>query len=232
MRTLAVSEMFQFDTRDAASAASAARLAGHIGAQLDREGDATVVVSGGTTPQTCFEYLSDYELCWESVRIALSDERWVDNCHADSNEAMVRTALLRNKAAAAELLSIYQGDMTVDERCDGLQKVLPAAGFAAALVGMGKDGHFASLFPDAASTPPGLDLGNQRVYLPVTTVASPHPRISMTLAALLRAREVIVLIFGKEKRAVAEAAASRDDRYPVTHLFAQRQTPVSIFWAP
>ena len=79
---------FRFDTRDAASAALAARMAGLVGAQLVRNGTADFVVGGGTTPGVCFEYLSGYEMAWDKIQVALSDERWVPSDHQDSNERL------------------------------------------------------------------------------------------------------------------------------------------------
>jgi 6-phosphogluconolactonase len=227
-----MAKIIKFESRDAASAAAAARIAGLVSAQLLRNGNADFVVSGGTTPGQCFHYLSDYELAWDKVRVALSDERWVPNSHSDSNERLIRKTLLVNKAAVGRLLPIYQEDMTVDERCDSLQDELPAKGFACSLVGMGADGHFASLFPDADCIDAGLRLDNHRFYMPVRTAASPHPRISMTLHALLQSDELLLLFFGEEKLAVYEQAAGGDMQYPIATLLKQTAPEITLFWAP
>ena len=100
------------------------------------------------------------------------------------------------------------------------------------MVGMGTDGHFASLFPDADSLQVGLDPDSKRFYLPIRTTASPHPRMSMTLSALLKSDEIVLLIFGKDKLAVYEQAEAGDKTYPVAALIAQRDVPVSLYWAP
>lgn len=222
----------QFESREAASAAAAARVAGLVDAQLTREKRAAFVVSGGSTPGQCFAYLSGYELDWDNVQVVLSDERWVPNTHDESNERLVQTKLLVDNASAASVLPIYQDDLSVDERCDSLQHFLPANGFACSLIGMGADGHFASLFPDADSLDAGLSSNNQRFYMPVRTDASPHPRISMTLQSILKCPEVLLLFFGEEKLAVYEKAIAGDDAYPVTALLEQKDVPVSLYWAP
>jgi 6-phosphogluconolactonase len=227
-----MSTVLKFDDRDAASAAAAERMAGLVRAQLSRGDQAIFVVSGGTTPAKCFDSLSSYSLDWSKVQVALSDERWVPDDHADSNERMLREALLRNEAAAASVLSIYQDNLSVDERCDALQSQLPAAGFACAMVGMGTDGHFASLFPDADSLQDGLNADNSRFYMPVRTTASPHPRISITLGALLKSAEILLLMFGMEKLSVFEKAQAGDDSYPIAALLAQQTVPVELYWAP
>ena len=171
----------RFDSRQAASAAVAARIAGLVDAQLARDGEARFVVGGGSTPGACFEYLSGYEMKWDKVQVALSDERWVPNNHEDSNEGLVRNTLLKDAASAGSILSLYETGLSVDDRCDALQSQKPENGFACSMVGMGTDGHFASLFPDADCLEAGLQLDNARFYIPVRTAASPHPRISMTL---------------------------------------------------
>jgi len=223
---------YRFDTRDAASAAVAARMAGLIRDRLIRDGEASFVVGGGSTPGACFEYLSDYELNWDKIQVALSDERWVPNDHKDSNERLVRNTMLKGAAASGSVLSIYDPDQSVDERCDALQMQKPENGFACSMVGMGTDGHFASLFPDADCLEAGLQLDNERFYIPVRTAASPHPRISMTLAALLASAEILLFIFGEEKLAVYENAHTVDKTYPITALLEQRNTPVRLYWAP
>jgi 6-phosphogluconolactonase len=164
----------------------------------------------------------------------LSDERWVPATHADSNEKMVRETLFAGRAAAATLLPLYAEQQLLEERCDELTTALPAIGlpFACALLGMGDDGHIASLFPDAENLELGLQLDGSLFAIPVTTAASPYPRISLTLAALTRSNEIVLLIFGDTKREIYEVAQAGSTGYPVTALLSQQQTPVHVFWAP
>ncbi len=222
----------KFDTREAASAAIAARMAGLISAQLGRDAAAHFVVGGGTTPERCFKLLSEYELDWDKVQVALSDERWVPNDHDDSNERLVRESMLKDAASAGHILPIYKTGLSADERSQELQSRKPDDDFACSMVGMGTDGHFASLFPDADCLSEGLQLNNSRFYMPVRTSASPHPRISMTLSALLASDEVLLFFFGKEKLAVYDNAHTVDKTYPITALLEQDKTPVSLYWAP
>lgn len=227
-----MAHVFEFDTRDAASAAVAARIAELVSAKINRNDKATFVVSGGTTPAKCFDYLSEYSLAWDKVQVALSDERWVPCEHKDSNERLVRETLLKAEAGSASVLSIYQDDLSADERCDSLQLQLPESGFACSMVGMGVDGHFASLFPDADSLEAGLNTDSKRFYIPVRTTASPHPRISMTLGALLQSTEILLLIFGTDKLGVYEKAKAGDSTYPIAALLQQQTVPVNVYWAP
>lgn len=221
-----------FDSRDQASAAVADRIASLVAARLANDDRADLVVSGGSTPVRCFSLLSKKPIDWQNVRVVLSDERWVPSDHDDSNEKLVRELLLTDLAAAGQLLSIYDAQVLVAERCESLQPAMPERGFACCMLGMGADGHFASLFPDADSLEVGLDPDGSAFYLPVSTAASPHPRVTMTLGAMLQSDEIILLFFGAEKFDIYEQARSSASEFPVAHLLAQKRSPVHVYWAP
>lgn len=225
---------YQFSTRDQASAAAATRIASLLECTLDSQSEASLVVSGGSTPVACFEHLAGNTLEWERIHVLMSDERWVAPTDESSNEKLVRSTLLKDDAAAAHLLPVFKPEIGINARCQMLDKELDSVPqpFACTLLGMGEDGHFASLFPDAANLEVGLDLNTRASWLAIDTAASPLPRVSMTLAALLRSREIVLLIFGESKRKVLDSARESIDRYPVSRLLAQQKTPVRIFWAP
>lgn len=223
-----------FETREAASIAAAGQIVSALKRRLDAEGEASLVVSGGTSPARCLAELSAATLDWENVHVIPSDERWVDPSNEDSNENMIRNTLLQQNAANATLHGLYEPDMTVDERCEkfGLEyRSLPFP-FACALLGMGADGHFASLFPDAKNLKSGLDPEFASLCLPVRTTASPYERISLTLSALSRSDEIALLIFGDDKWETLQAAKSNGDKLPVSRLIRQKRAPVRVFWAP
>lgn len=221
-----------FDTRLEASTAAAARMAELLGHRLDNDIAASLVVSGGTSPQQCLAALATMPLDWQRVKVALSDERWVPPDHEDSNEKLARETLLVNQAASATLLPVYAAGVSPEERCDELQDVLTVLPFSCALIGMGVDGHFASLFPDAEQLELGLDVECRRLYIPVATAASPHPRISMSLAGISRSDEIVLLFFGEEKLVVYEKSKESADAYPLSQLLRQKRAPVRVFWAP
>lgn len=212
--------------------AAADRIAELLAGRLESNKRASMVVSGGTSPQQCLAALGGKPLDWQRVQIALSDERWLPPDHEDSNEKMVREFLLIEKAASADLLSVYAEGVTPEERCEELQDPLPELPFSCSLIGIGADGHFASLFPDAEELEAGLDVDSGRLYLPVTTIASPYPRISMTLAGISRSDEIILLFFGDEKLNVYEQAKSSADSFPLSRLLRQKRAPVVVIWAP
>lgn len=221
-----------FKTRLEASTAAADRMAELLAYRLDNQSKASIIVSGGTSPRDCMMALAKAPLDWPRVQIALSDERWVPPDHEDSNERLVRESLLVGPAASAQILPVYAEGVTPQQRCDTLQDPLPTLPFACSLIGIGTDGHFASLFPDAEQLALGLDVESGRLYIPVTTAASTYARISMTLAGISRSDEVVLLFFGDDKLAIYEQAKADAEAYPLSRLLRQKRAPIRLFWAP
>ena len=199
---------FEFETREEASIAAAERIRNALAHRLENQKAATLVVSGGTTPARCFQQLAHLEIEWDRVNVLASDDRWI------------RSSLLINGASIAGLLPFFKADTSIEVRCEELDREIRFMPFpfACSLLGMGADGHFASLFPDADNLAEGLDLESQKLCLPVQTEASPYPRVSLTLA--------------EEKRRIFEKARAGNARYPVTRLLRQKRAPVHVYWAP
>lgn len=224
----------QFETRTEASRAAAENIADRLARRLVAQGKASLVVSGGTTPVECFATLAGMPLNWANVHVVPSDERWVPPDHAESNERLIRDTLMSGEASAASLLPLYSASTDINERCARLNEELLRIPFpfAVSLLGMGEDGHFASLFPDAGNLEDGLEVDSRTLCLPVKTAASEHERVSLTLAALSRSDAIILLIFGDAKLAVLEEARRKENGLPVSRLLRQKRAPVKVFWAP
>jgi len=182
---------------------------------LEPSGEAAVFVSGGSSPARCLEYLSAETLPWARVVVAPTDERCVPADHADSNERMIREHLFRAQAVSASFLRL--------QPCAVEQLRRQAA---VALVGMGEDGHFASIFPDTRDSEL-LDPDAEPSCAVVETSASPLARVTASLSLLLCARLVVLLAFGRRKRVLIE----HPRHLPVSHLLHQGRVPVEIFWA-
>ncbi len=223
-----------FKNPASASQAVAAHIATAIEKRLATAANAALVVSGGSTPLACYQQLADTALPWDRVHVLPSDERCVPLGHAASNETMIRQSLLQNRASGASFVSMYDGQAAPSDACESLRQKLETLPlpFAAVLLGMGTDGHFASLFPDRASPQEGLDPDGKEWCLLVETAASPHARISLSLSTLLRSEEILLLFFGEAKRQVFATARQGDRRYPVSQLLCQQRIPVRVFWAP
>ncbi len=224
----------EYGSRSEAAIAAGKRIINALHRRLETDDVAALVVSGGTTPHPVYDYMAHKDMDWHRVHVLLSDERWVAADHPDSNERMLRDALAKSRASYAQIIPYFDVPKSLDDRCGELEQAfeyLPLP-FTSVLLGMGDDGHFASLFPDADNLQLALDLQSSRSYVPVETLGSPHGRLSMTLAALLRSDEVLLLIFGDEKRAVLERAAEPQSELPIAHLLRQESAPVDVFWAP
>ncbi|HEX5055784.1 MAG TPA: 6-phosphogluconolactonase, partial [Gammaproteobacteria bacterium] len=187
-------DMQEFSDRSAMVNALAKRITTILKDAIRVRGAASLIVSGGTTPKALFEVLSGVELPWRQVTASLADERWVDTASPDSNEYLVRTSLLVNKAAAAQFVPLKgrRGSPRQNESaCEAALKKIPSP-FDVVLLGMGDDGHTASLFPEAEGLDEALDMNSGRQCMAVTPKVlpahAPYPRMSMTLPRLLESR--------------------------------------------
>ena len=224
---------------DALAERLAADVANALRAALEERGRASLVVSGGSTPAPMLDRLAREALDWSRVGVTLADERAVAPDHDDSNERLVRARLLVAEAAAARFTALYRADgdlARVAAALDGL-----ARPFDVVLLGMGTDGHTASLFPDA----PELEaaLGGDDPVAATTPPSSPHPRITLTRRALLDARRCALHVTGRAKRDVLEAAMTawreRGDApgvAPIARTLGPASeapgTSVEVWWAP
>lgn len=222
------------DQTAAADAAAELIRAGLTKAHGDR-GHAHFIATGGRAPGPVYDRLSrGGGPDWARVVVSLSDERFVPPDSPDSNERLVRERLLvdeAGKAAFVPLWSDAESPEAAARACeDQIRAMLP---FDVVLLGMGEDGHIASLLPGSAVLDQGLDPAGERLCLGVEGGLGkpPLPRITLTISALLQARSILVLIAGDTKRQVVERAAAGDD-YPVRAVLKQDQVPVQVLWSP
>ena len=229
-------EFRAFESRPAASAAAAEMLASLIGEALatDQAAEASLVVSGGSTPGPCFDLLSEETLDWSRVTVLPSDERWVPADDADSNERLIKSRLLRGPADQGKVLSFFRAGLDASQAPRLIEKDLAdlAQPFSAVLLGMGEDGHFASLFPDFDGLQKALDPREKAACIMVQTAGSPHLRISLTLSALINCMHTVLLIFGEAKRNVFETAGAGGSAYPIEALLHETRKPLTVIWAP
>jgi 6-phosphogluconolactonase len=222
--------LLSFATREEASASLAAEICETLTDALAAHGRATLVVSGGSSPVAFFRHLRRLKLSWERITIVPSDERVVPLDHADRNESMIRRELLQGPAAAASLRGLLPASGST-ANLPQLAETLPVS-FDAVVLGMGTDGHTASLFPGAPELEAALRSPEPLALLNVPRLGT--QRVSLTPAALLATRRIDLLIFGPDKRAIYEAAAAGDDpgEFPVRCVLGQNRAPVRVFWAP
>lgn len=212
-----------FSSRREASEALASELEQILLGATANGREASLVVSGGTSPTELFHQLRSRKLPWDRVWIIPSDERMVPVGHPDRNEGMIRRELLKDRAAAAGLASLL---------ATGPLPGSLLGHFDAVVLGMGADGHTASLFPDSPDLEAALSSENTLVQLEVPHLGA--ERISLTPGALLRSDHLFLLFFGAEKRHVFKQALEGDDvrQYPVRVVLQQDRVPLTVFWAP
>lgn len=214
-----------------------AQRVGQVLTQGVRErGRASLVVSGGPTPVPFFEALSGHELPWQSVSVTLADERWVPVNSADSNERLVREHLLRGSAARARFVGLYtaaSAPAAGEAVCAQALAAIPRP-FDAVILGMGGDGHTASLFPGSPELDEALSASPERPCVGVVGDEAPRERITLTPATLLASRWIALHIDGEQKWRVLEAAVAPGSvsQYPVRAVLHQRRTPVHVYWSP
>ena len=210
---------------------------------LERHGEASLVVSGGSTPAPVLRYLSDADIDWSKVTVTLADERWVPPGHPDSNESLVRETLLQGKAAAASFVPLYRPDLTEGDALPLIAADVSAMHqpFTVVMLGMGGDGHTASLFPDAAMDEllPAMALYNTSVVAFLHPPSVSQARISLTRACLLHAENRFLHITGDGKCDVLAAALDaceggewQPGYAPVVGLLTEQPAKATVFWSP
>lgn len=201
-------------------------------------GHASLVVSGGTTPEALFADLSERDAPWDKVWITLSDERWIPPSEDGSNEKLVRSKLLRGKAASAHFVSLKTDDAkpenaqaTVEARISAMPKP-----FDVLVVGMGDDGHIASLYPDSPELKAILNTDAPALIHAVhaQNAAATGDRMTLTLRAILDSKWIVILIKGDGKMKTYRLARDGSDmsKMPVRALLTQSTVLVETFWSP
>lgn len=195
---------------------------------------AVLAVSGGRSPILLFDVLSTQDIEWEKIHIILVDERYVEPDHDDSNERLVREHLLQNHAANARFTGLaYQTD-SLSSDVQKANNELPDADIL--ILGMGDDGHIASLFPHAPQLQQALNIDTDSPrYMHISPPEAPHERISMTLTAMHRTDCLMLEISGADRRDMIERASLRVSAdSPISYLLAKKWSGARLqtYWRP
>ena len=180
----------------------------------------TFIVSGGSSPVQIFKDLSGMQTKWTDINISLVDDRVVDVNHDDSNEKLVNDLLIKDKAKDANFISICT------QSKDLLNLKRP---FGVMLLGMGEDGHFASLFPRLIETNPEyFDLESDAEIFFTEPLGDPcHKRVSMNLSMILESKNIYLLVSSERKLQVLNQAKS-DQSLPLYYLLNQDKADIEI----
>lgn len=229
----------RFESREALLDALYGEVLTCLETDLQQSGQATALLSGGSTPGPLYERLSQAELDWTNVHVALVDERWVVPDHEASNEKLLRQTLMQHNAAECQFTGMKNAANTPFEGqsiCNAHYGQLPAP-YSVCLLGMGGDGHTASLFPHAEGLAEALNSEQAcaGILAKRSEVSGENlQRMTMTPHALLNSRKIVLLITGEDKWDVYRRACKSDDisSMPVSVFLQQTDVDIDVYWAP
>lgn len=217
-----------FPDKDALARALAAEMSSLARQAIGQKGQCDIALSGGTTPELLYRVLGrDDGFPWSGTRFFLVDERFVPSTHPDWNAGMIRRAFGRqdlqfypvdtdNPADAAVAARWYAGLLA--------ETLGPAPVFDLVLLGMGQDGHTASLFPGT-----GAAGQTGHTVIAVRPLTAPHDRVSLSLPVLLAARRLVVLVTGADKADMLDQVLAGPDPARPASLLAGGPGPLE-FW--
>lgn len=212
--------------------ALADKVAGQLRQAIEQNGVAMLVLSGGRSPVMFFQCLARQVLDWSKVVISLADERWVPVEHVDSNAGLLKRYLLVGDVAKARFIGLYRATATLQAAADEADQVLAELPPIDVLVlGMGDDGHTASLFPNSPNLAEAVQAEGTRRCLPMHAPTVPHQRLSMTRPLLASARLSILAVQGEGKLTTLRTALAGDDIAEMP-IRAFLHSSLEIYWCP
>ena len=211
------------------------KVADLLSAAISQKGSASIAVSGGSTPKGFFTALSNKDIDWQKVTITLADERWVEFDSKDSNTRLVHENLLKNNASAATFFHLrkeseFNQATLVKLNSDAKESLLP---LDVLILGMGEDGHTASLFPCSEQILAALDIDNSDALMKVVPQTAPHERITFTYAHLVQSKNIILHVCGEGKKVVLEKALANNNQQemPIRAFLQNPDINTQVYWA-
>jgi len=195
-------------------------IAASLSASINLNGYASFVVCGGSSPLPLYDNLSNKDLDWSKVSIFLGDDRVVPSDHQDSNNYLIQLHLLKNNASSASFYPLNDSKITIKD----IRRP-----FDVVLLGLGNDGHFASLFPAQLNNALAFDAyASPSIIVSDQDLGSPsHKRISMNLSMLIDAKRCILLVPNSDKRKIVDRAY-KDNQLPLHFLLTQERTKIEF----
>lgn len=229
-------EFHQHPTSDAWIDAASTAIAFAMGEALRERERARLLLSGGSTPAPVYKALSDADIAWARVDVGLVDERWLQPDDPDANTRLVRETLLRGPAARATFHGLTRKGQSIEEavRAANLHAYQSAD---VVVLGMGEDGHTASLFPGMRGLDDAIDSLQPYVAVDASGCAGAGKfarRISLTPTGLAPAHARFLLIRGDGKRRVFDRAVAGENarELPIRLAFTTPGAGLQVHWAP
>ena len=190
---------------------------------------ATLAVSGGTSPRPFLQTLSTQPFDWAHIDVTLVDDRWVPETDSASNSQLVHDTLLQNAAKnaafwplvdATQDLNAHVAALNTDPRFSAVPDV--------AILGMGEDGHTASIFADAPEWDYAITTPER--FVAVHPGSAPHARVSWSLSALKEVKHLFLLIAGPRKMDVLNAATAALQKNAISQLANDKGVRLDVYW--
>lgn len=213
--------------------ALATRVADALAQGVTARGEASLAVSGGSTPGRFLDALSRRAIVWDRIAVTLVDDRFVPPDHERSNERLVRERLLSGHAAAARFVPLHAPCSLAEasDIADAAVAAMPQP-FDAVVLGMGTDGHTASFFADATQFEAVTDKGCARHVMAIEAASAGEPRLTLTMPVIVAARLLVLHIEGDEKRHVLQQAMRSDGARLPIRIVADAAPQLEVYWAP
>ncbi len=225
-----VIQRHEFSNLKALDASLADWVSQNLKTQIIENGRATLAVSGGSTPMVFLQQLSHAEIDWQSVDVILVDERWVNEEDDRSNARMVKACLLQNKAANARFHPMYNGADRPESAVTDVDTVYSKLPIDVIVLGMGLDGHTASLFAKGKNYEVAIDPTNSSTIIAMPLPGEDVARMSLTLPAITGAKNIAVHITSHKKREVFDTALGGESNLPISMVLQNTQT-ADLFWS-
>ena len=193
----------------------------HLNSSINEFGSASIVTCGGSSPINIFNQLSlRDDIDWSNVNLTLLDDRKVSIDHPDSNEKLLIDHFAKNFAQNINIVSL----------CNSPNEVLEIKRpFDIMLIGLGGDGHFASLFPELVDNKECFDVDANPEILFLGEMGDPkHERVSMNLSLILQSKKIILISSSDQKNKVIQQAFT-DKALPLHYLLNQNIAEIDIY---
>lgn len=221
-----------FESRTDLEAALAAEILANLDAAIEQNGKAAILFSGGSTPKGLFQHLAKANFDWTKVKVALVDDRVVPVDHDKSNIRFIKEFFLDHLENSVDFYPwVIQAEDLEANMAQAMEQMASFGQADVAILGMGTDGHFASLFPGDEASASALNLDAKQALLYTRAPVAPKQRISCSWGYLKIVPNLYLHITGSEKKMILEDKENRKN-LPINYVVEEPSAGVKLYWAP